>query len=46
VQAAGFAFGSAPWTLDVAKLNDWNGGRAAYFKDLDGHVVELMTVPQ
>jgi len=46
VQAAGLAFGSAPWTLDDAKLNDWNGGRGVYFKDLDGHILELMTVPQ
>jgi catechol 2,3-dioxygenase-like lactoylglutathione lyase family enzyme len=37
VQAAGLAFGSAPRTLDDAKLNDWNGGRGVYFKDLDGH---------
>jgi catechol 2,3-dioxygenase-like lactoylglutathione lyase family enzyme len=46
VQAAGLALGSAPWTLDDAKLNDWNGGRGVYFKDLDGHILELMTVPQ
>ena len=46
VQAAGLAFGSAPWTLDDAKLNDWNGGRGVYFKDLDGHILEPMTVPQ
>jgi catechol 2,3-dioxygenase-like lactoylglutathione lyase family enzyme len=46
VQAAGLTFGSAPWALDDAKLNDWNGGRGVYFKDSDGHVLELMTVPQ
>jgi catechol 2,3-dioxygenase-like lactoylglutathione lyase family enzyme len=46
VQAAGLAFGSAPWALEDAKLNDWNGGRGVYFKDLDGHILELMTVPQ
>ena len=46
VQAAGLAFGSTPWSLDDAKLNDWNGGRGFYFKDLDGHILELMTVPQ
>ena len=28
------------------KLNDWNGGRGVYFRDPDGHVLELMTVPQ
>jgi catechol 2,3-dioxygenase-like lactoylglutathione lyase family enzyme len=46
VQGAGLTFGSAPWALDDAKLNDWNGGRGVYFKDRDGHVLELMTVPQ
>ena len=46
VKAAGLAFGSAPWALDDAKLNDWNGGRGVYFKDLDGHILELMTAPQ
>jgi hypothetical protein len=45
VQAAGLAFGSTPWSLDDVKLNDWNGGRGFYFKDLDGHILELMTVP-
>src|SRR5215216_7426469 len=46
VKAAGLPFGSAPWSLEDAKLNDWNGGRGFYFQDLDGHVLELMTVPQ
>jgi catechol 2,3-dioxygenase-like lactoylglutathione lyase family enzyme len=30
----------------AGKLNDWNGGRGVYFKDPDGHILELMTVPQ
>jgi catechol 2,3-dioxygenase-like lactoylglutathione lyase family enzyme len=46
VKAAGLAFGSTPWSLEDGKLNDWNGGRGFYFKDLDGHIFELMTVPQ
>ena len=46
VKAAGLAFGSGPWSLTDGKLNDWNGGRGVYFKDPDGHVLELMTVPQ
>jgi hypothetical protein len=36
----------APWSLDDGKLNGWNGGRGVYFKDLNGHLLELMTVPQ
>jgi catechol 2,3-dioxygenase-like lactoylglutathione lyase family enzyme len=46
VKTAGLAFGSAPWSLADGKLNDWNGGRGVYFRDADGHVLELMTVPQ
>jgi len=46
VKAAGLAHGSTPWCLEDGKLNDWNGGRGFYFKDPDGHVIELMTVPQ
>ena len=43
---AGLSYGSAPWSLDDGELNDWNGGRGVYFKDPNGHVLELMTVPQ
>ena len=46
VQKAKLAYGSAPWSLDDGKLNDWGGGRGVYFKDPNGHVLELMTVPQ
>jgi hypothetical protein len=40
------AYGSHPWSIDNGKLNDWGGGRGVYFKNPDGHVLELMTVPQ
>jgi catechol 2,3-dioxygenase-like lactoylglutathione lyase family enzyme len=46
VKAAEIRYGSAPWSLEDGKLNDWNGGRGVYFKDPEGHVLELMTVPQ
>jgi catechol 2,3-dioxygenase-like lactoylglutathione lyase family enzyme len=46
VRKAGLAFGSAPWSIDDGSLNNWNGGRGVYFKDPNGHVLELMTVPQ
>ncbi len=46
VKNAGLAFGSGPRSLEDGKLNDWNGGRGFYYKDPDGHVIELMTVPQ
>jgi catechol 2,3-dioxygenase-like lactoylglutathione lyase family enzyme len=46
IRAAGLRYGSAPWSLEDGKLNDWNGGRGVYFRDPDGHILELMTVPQ
>jgi catechol 2,3-dioxygenase-like lactoylglutathione lyase family enzyme len=46
IRKAGLTYGSAPWSLKDGKLNDWNGGRGVYFKDPDGHVLELMTMPQ
>lgn len=46
VKKANIAFGSAPWRLENGSLNDWNGGRGVYFRDPNGHVLELMTAPQ
>ena len=46
VKKAGLPYGSAPWSLEDGELNDWGGGRGFYFKDPNGHVLELMTVPQ
>jgi catechol 2,3-dioxygenase-like lactoylglutathione lyase family enzyme len=46
VKRAGLAYGSAPWSIADGKLNDWGGGRGVYFKNPDGHILELMTVPQ
>jgi catechol 2,3-dioxygenase-like lactoylglutathione lyase family enzyme len=43
VKEAGMAFGSDPWHLENGELNSWNGGRGAYFRDPDGHVLELLT---
>jgi len=46
VKDAGLAFGRGPWSLEDGQLNNRNGGRGFYYKDHDGHVIELMTVPQ
>ena len=46
IEKAGLVYGSAPWSPEDGKLNDWGGGRGLYFKDPDGHLLELMTVPQ
>ncbi len=46
VRHADLPYGSAPWSIADGKLNDWGGGRGVYFKDPNGHILELMTVPQ
>ena len=46
VQEAALTYGSKPWSADDRKLNDWGGGRGVYFRTPDGHLLELMTVPQ
>jgi catechol 2,3-dioxygenase-like lactoylglutathione lyase family enzyme len=43
VQAGGLSYGSHPWNAENRKLNDWNGGRGVYFRDPNGHLLELMT---
>ncbi len=46
IKRAGMTYGSAPWSLNDGKLNDWGSGRGVYFRDPNGHILELMTVPQ
>jgi catechol 2,3-dioxygenase-like lactoylglutathione lyase family enzyme len=46
IKQIGLAYGSAPSSLEDGRFNDWNGGRGVYFKDLNGHILELMTMPQ
>jgi catechol 2,3-dioxygenase-like lactoylglutathione lyase family enzyme len=46
IKDAGLGYGSAPWSITDRKFNHWGGGRGVYFKDPDGHILELMTVPQ
>jgi|SRR3954451_17876149 hypothetical protein len=46
INKAQLSYGSTPWSMEDGKLNDWNGGRGVYFKDMNGHVLELMTIPQ
>ena len=43
VQEAGLSYGSDPWNLENKELNSWNGGRGVYFRDPNGHILELMT---
>lgn len=36
-------FGSGPYAVDDGKINNNHGGRGAYFKDANGHVLEILT---
>ena len=43
VKAEGVAYGSGPFTQDDMKINSRRGGRGFYFKDPNGHSLELLT---
>jgi catechol 2,3-dioxygenase-like lactoylglutathione lyase family enzyme len=43
VKAEGVGYGSSPWSLEDGKTNNWRGGRGVYFRDLDRHILELLT---
>ena len=43
VQAEGVVYGSGPGSLDDLKINRRRGGRGVYFRDPNGHVLEIMT---
>ncbi len=43
VKAEGLVYGSEPWTSENKEINHWNGGRGVYFRDPNGHLLELLT---
>jgi catechol 2,3-dioxygenase-like lactoylglutathione lyase family enzyme len=44
VKAAGIAYGSGPFDHKNMQINSARrGGRAFYFEDIDGHLLEVMT---
>jgi catechol 2,3-dioxygenase-like lactoylglutathione lyase family enzyme len=43
VQTLGLAYGSGPRSPEDGQTNDWNGGRGVYFRDPNGHLLELLT---
>jgi catechol 2,3-dioxygenase-like lactoylglutathione lyase family enzyme len=43
IQAAGLKYGSSPFAQDNMELNARRGGRGFYFKDPNGHSMELLT---
>ena len=36
-------YGSGPRTSEDGEINHWNGGRCVYFRDPNGHLLELLT---
>jgi catechol 2,3-dioxygenase-like lactoylglutathione lyase family enzyme len=43
IQAAGIPYGSGPHSLEDGQINHRSGGRGVYFRDPNGHVLELLT---
>ena len=46
VKAKGLAYGSGPFNRTDGKIYTRRGGRGFYFEDLNGHLLEVMTVPE
>ena len=43
VQSNNIAFGGDPSSVDDGEINHNYGGRGVYFKDPNGHVLEIIT---
>ena len=43
IKELGIPYGSGPGSQEDMKINTWNKGRGVYFKDPNGHVMELLT---
>ena len=46
VKARGIAYGSGPFSHTDDRINTRRGGRGFYFEDPNGHLLEVMTVPE
>ncbi len=44
LQAESIRYGSGPMTSDNMEINHNYGGRGAYFRDPNGHLLEILTV--
>ena len=43
IQERGLVYGSGPFENEDMQINNWNGGRGVYFRDPNGHLLELLT---
>ena len=46
VKAKGIPYGSEPHSRTDGQINTRRGGRGFYFEDPNGHLLEVMTVPE
>jgi catechol 2,3-dioxygenase-like lactoylglutathione lyase family enzyme len=46
VKGKGIAYGSEPHSHTDGRINTRRGGRGFYFEDPNGHLLEVMTVPE
>ncbi len=46
LQSEHIAYGSGPFSPTDGEINHRRGGRGLYFTDPDGHLLEIMTVPE
>lgn len=44
IRDEGIPYGSGPYTLKDMAINHRSGGRGVYFRDPNGHILELLTV--
>ena len=43
IESEEIIYGSGPYSLDDGNINHNHGGRGAYFKDPNGHILEIIT---
>jgi catechol 2,3-dioxygenase-like lactoylglutathione lyase family enzyme len=43
VKTEGLTYGSGPYSLDDMTINHRHGGRGFYFRDPNGHILEVLT---
>jgi catechol 2,3-dioxygenase-like lactoylglutathione lyase family enzyme len=43
IKEAGILYGSGPFSQEDMRINNWRDGRGVYFKDPNGHLLELLT---
>jgi catechol 2,3-dioxygenase-like lactoylglutathione lyase family enzyme len=43
IKAAGLKYGSMPWTPEDMQIRNFDGGRTIFFRDPDGHLMEVRT---